>query len=298
MTTTTWSSGNIHDSDANFRIWGSEFSAKLALCGLIQTADTGQINWATVLRPAAGAVAGYEIWRFNDAMQASAPIFLRFNFGTSSAATGPSIRVELGTGSDGAGVITGIGSGVAMAMNHGDTVSGSATPTPSYFCHTEGSFGWIWKWGQSAQGCGVIARTVDATGTPTALGVMMWGYGGTSATNNSYNNLRMIRFASTATVVYSATGSTGAQYVTYVPGWLASSLLQNGDKQIYLAWGAFPEVQPVNAFGIYRATEFAQGSTFSVALVGSTPHTYIASGHQADGIAAGSVSHLMCFLWE
>lgn len=298
MTTTSWSSGNAHTNDADFRVWGSEFSAKLALCGLVQTADTGQINWATVTRPAVNVMAGYEIWRFNDAMQATAPIFLKFQFGTTTSAAGPGIRMEVGTASDGAGTLSGIGSGTAIGMNHADTVSGSSTPTPSFFCHTEGVFSWNWKRGQAAQGCGCLARTVDATGTPTALGYMIWGYGGTSATNNSYNNLRMVRFASTAAVIYSAVGVVGAQYVTYVPGWLASSLLQNGDKQIFLAWGAFPEVQPIHGFGLYRLTEFSDGSTFTAALVGSTERTYLATGHQGDGLAAGLTTYGMAMLYE
>jgi hypothetical protein len=42
-------------------------AAQIAAMGLVQTSDTGQINWVTVARPALNTIAGYEIWRFNDA---------------------------------------------------------------------------------------------------------------------------------------------------------------------------------------------------------------------------------------
>jgi hypothetical protein len=32
--------------------WGSGIAAQIAAMGLVQTSDTGQINWATVTRPA------------------------------------------------------------------------------------------------------------------------------------------------------------------------------------------------------------------------------------------------------
>lgn len=299
MTTTTWSTGNAHANDADFRAWGSEFSAKLALCGLVQTADTGQINWATVTRPAVNVMAGYEIWRFNDTMQASAPIFLKFQFGTTTSATGPGIRIEIGTGSDGAGTITGIGAGTAFPINEGDTVAGSSTPTPSYFCHTEGSFGWLWKSGNGAQGAGAIVRTVDATGTPTAVGCLAWCYGSTSATNGYNNNMRMIRFASTPSVPYSAVGTNLGMYLSFVPGWLGSTLTESGDKQVYIAWGSFPEMLPVTGMAVYLLSEFATATTFSVAMVGATARTYLASGHcGSGGIVPYTTNYRMAFLWE
>jgi hypothetical protein len=68
--------------DATFRVWGSGLAAQIAAMGLVQTSDTGQINWATVTRPAIGALAGYEMWRFNDALQATKPVFIRLDYGS------------------------------------------------------------------------------------------------------------------------------------------------------------------------------------------------------------------------
>ena len=96
-------------SDANFRAWGSYVSAQLAAMGLVQTADTGQINWATVTNPGAiNTYSGYEIWRFADALQATAPVYIKIQYGEGAATDGPGMRFQFGSGSDGAGNLTGI----------------------------------------------------------------------------------------------------------------------------------------------------------------------------------------------
>jgi hypothetical protein len=96
-------------SNATFRAWGSGISAALAAAGLVNTADTGQINWATVVLPGAGAAAGYEIWRFSDALQASAPVFIKLEYGSSGLINGthsaPQMWITVGTATDGAGTI-------------------------------------------------------------------------------------------------------------------------------------------------------------------------------------------------
>lgn len=97
-----------HTSDATFRAWGSAVAVKLAAMGLVQTADTGQINWATVLKPgAANTAMGYEIWRFADALQATKPIMLKIEYGSGSATANPGMWITVGTATNGAGVHTG-----------------------------------------------------------------------------------------------------------------------------------------------------------------------------------------------
>lgn len=106
--TSTANTAPDSSTDANFRAWGSPISAALAAVGLVQTPDTGQINWATVLKPAAAnTVAGYEMWRFADALQATSPFFFKIEYGSSAAgAVTPGIWVTTGTGSNGTGAIT------------------------------------------------------------------------------------------------------------------------------------------------------------------------------------------------
>lgn len=97
-----------NSSDANFRSWGSYIAARLLAVGLVKTSDTGQIDWTTVTAPASANVyQGYEIWRFADTLQATAPVYIKIEFGSSSAAANPAIRVQFGSGSNGSGTLTG-----------------------------------------------------------------------------------------------------------------------------------------------------------------------------------------------
>jgi hypothetical protein len=100
---------NTVTTDAAFRVWGLAYNSKLASMGLVQTADTGQINWTTVLAATlANTVQGYEIWRFADTLQATAPVFLKIEYGSGALASAGSLWVQLGSGSNGAGGLTGV----------------------------------------------------------------------------------------------------------------------------------------------------------------------------------------------
>jgi hypothetical protein len=78
--------------------------------GLIQTADTGQTaNGSFAAVGAINTAAGYQIWRFNDALQATRPVFIKFEIGSGGNNSAcPGTWITVGTGSDGAGNITGI----------------------------------------------------------------------------------------------------------------------------------------------------------------------------------------------
>lgn len=94
-------------TDALFRDWGSKLSAAIQSVGLVKTDDTGQINWSTVT--IGTGIRGYEIFRFNDTLQSSAPIFIKIEYGhQTSTTTYVLFRTTVGKGTDGAGNITGV----------------------------------------------------------------------------------------------------------------------------------------------------------------------------------------------
>jgi hypothetical protein len=107
MATQTLSLPAYLSGDADFRTWGKGVSDAIAATGLVKSADTGQIDWTTVARPAANGVAGYEIWKFTDAMQATLPVFIKLEYGVGAAADRPQVAVTVGTGTNGAGAING-----------------------------------------------------------------------------------------------------------------------------------------------------------------------------------------------
>jgi hypothetical protein len=95
-------------TDAEFRAKGTFIHDVFAL-GWVQTSDTGQINLASVAKPGtSNTSAGYEIWRMADTLQGTAPVYLKIEYGTASASAALfAIWVTIGSGSDGAGNITG-----------------------------------------------------------------------------------------------------------------------------------------------------------------------------------------------
>jgi hypothetical protein len=94
---------------ANFRLWGSFVDNTFVASGWVQTSDTGQINWGTATVPNnVNTIIGYSIFRMNDTLQATKPVFVKMEYGQGSTMTFPYIGITIGTGSDGAGNITGI----------------------------------------------------------------------------------------------------------------------------------------------------------------------------------------------
>lgn len=131
MTTFTNTSPSDGSSDANFRAWVAAFIAGVTAVGIVQTSDTGQINPVTVLAPSTvNQSRGYAMFKFNDALQATSPCFLKVEFGSNNT-TSPSIWATVGIATDGAGNLT--GSQISTRQQVNRTGAGGATLYTSYF---------------------------------------------------------------------------------------------------------------------------------------------------------------------
>lgn len=127
------------NTDAEFRTWGSGVAAALQACGLVKTSDTGQIDWATVTRPAGTTTAaGYEIYRFNDALQATKPVVIKVEYGNANSVGAPSLWITVGSTTNGAGTIT----GVAITTRRQTAFTGQAVGTV-WTAYTSGGDGRI-----------------------------------------------------------------------------------------------------------------------------------------------------------
>lgn len=175
---------------ATFRAWGANVSAQLSAAGLIQTSDSGQINWGTVTTPGAiNTMQGYEIWRFDDAFQATSPVFFKIEYGSAfGAANNPSILITLGSGSNGSGQIKGMTSG-RWGMNS----NGASTNTisNSYFSGAKDRFSmalWVLGAGMSSYYALTysIERTLNANGNTTGEGILI-----SCVSNNGYKYNRL-----------------------------------------------------------------------------------------------------------
>lgn len=181
----TWSvaPNNGASGATTIQAWGKALSDALAASGLVKTADTGQINWATVTTPsAATTAAGYEIWRLTDALQSTAPIFIKLEYGSGNPLASPSLWFTIGSATDGAGAITGT---VIRARTQLTSANGT-TPRISYLT-SDGSSLYLAMFGDSTsfhQGL-LIERSRDSTGAPTNKGLAV-AYGVTSTIVNWY----------------------------------------------------------------------------------------------------------------
>lgn len=289
MTTQSWSTDLQHTSDATFRAWGSELAIKLAAAGLVQTADTGQINWTTVTRPGVNTDGGYEIWRMNDTQQGAAPVYFRIGYGTYFSANIPRILITVGTGTDGAGTITGTALASAQLVTNWSTPNSGSWQ--SYLCVTDGAFWFAWKRGATAsnnfQGSFFFSRSVDADGVPTDLGCSIkW----------QAPAFQFLRFAASAATYTVKTVATNFPCV--VPGYPNNSLV-GSDNQAYLHWMAIPHVLPVLFECTVISTEATAGSTFAATLVGSTSHTYISLvGAGFAEPTANTALYAVAAIWE
>jgi hypothetical protein len=159
-----------NSTDAHFRSWGSALSAAWAGLGFVQTADTGQVNWTTVTHPTlANTFQGYEVWKANDALQSTCPIFFKVEYGSSSTTNNPSIRVTLGTGSDGAGTIL-QPSPLLVIGNNG----GTADATNQYECDFSGCASGGVGNPYTGAACGIVMFRVNSSTGVVPASNMPW----------------------------------------------------------------------------------------------------------------------------
>lgn len=262
---------NTITSDAAFRTWGSAYNAKLTSMGLVDNADTGSINWATVTSPGViNTVAGFEVWRMADALQATIPIFIKIEYGAGAAAANGSIWITVGSGTDGAGALTGLTSlrkqvqctATAGAITHywsGDTnrltiAAVGASAATSMFIGVE--------------------RTVDAAGAVTSEGALLI-YRGTSAWGQQAWN----QVTGPCTTIWETTlgvvgpaqapfGVFGTQLAVY-PVFHNKGVFLNPGYNIY----------------VYEDATIAAASTITFTVYGAS-HTFMTLGKASFGSAA------------
>lgn len=283
-------------TDAKFRSWGSAVSAAIVASGLTVTGDTGQINWTTVTKPVAtNTKAGYEVYRFNDTLQSTKPIFFRIDYGSSNVASGnsPGTWLTVGTGSDGAGNITGVGMVVtqgfsgAGAVNNATCTVGAAYSTTAGACTIIAGLAVSTNNPHYAGGLWCVARTCDSSGNPTGDGVVTYNH--TDKANPA------IRCASFSPAVAQASRNVGSGSISP-----AASISTGSVVQLYKNYALIPA--PYGTLGAvsYYTADITALSTFSAAPFTGTSHTYLAlgindgSGHDAS-ISANMVG---AYIWE
>jgi hypothetical protein len=205
----------------------------------------------------------------------------------------------VGTGSNGAGTIT----GVVMTRVY----IGSGTPTSivtTYVtrgCYTaaSGSLSFTWKIGstgtvnQSMAGFSLF-RSSDNTGAPTTDAVMLItnSFDGVSGSFTQFGYMQTISYLQSV-----AYGPGGAPWPNTFWGFFPFDLqttLFSGNTQVAPVFQYTPVIGVTPWLGIVLTGELAVGSTASITLVGSTAHTYLSVGSMFGPIAGLTVNSYPC----
>lgn len=289
-----------YTSDAAFRAWGSGLSAALQAVGLVQTTDTGQVNWTTVTRigtQGTEVINGYEIYRLNDALQSTAPVFIKIEYGTLNGNSGslspigsPALFVTVGTSTNGSGTLGGLALSSRTRLAGGAvtnaTTNSTAVASPVYTQGDTSSV--IMALGVSTQAQPVytslyssfpaflvIDRTRDANGVPTANGLVFATCKWPSLTGGGPPTGPTATFQLLSFAAGGLAGAVDSFWPIGIPGQGFSTGAVGADLYTWPVAVASPkaEAMMLGILGIYKG-DVTLGTTLSLTVLGST-HTYL-----------------------
>jgi hypothetical protein len=316
MTTVAQSINLNITSTAALRAWVAAMSAAFSSIGLVKTGDTGQID-ATTISYTGGSNSnnGYEIWRMNDSLQATKPVFIKVEYGSGSSYIGancPIMWFTAGTATDGAGNITGLLT-TRRALYAGFITS---TVQPSIWAG-DGTYAMMLL-GYANGGSGsnsapqiffVIDRTRNADGTINGDGLVMWrtSYGGDVGYTQGYFNASRAdaQFGSTSsqpTTVWCENYLIFDRQVAYertrysvalAPGHDWGNAVDGADITVFPMLVQAGKQTFVHAMLVGFNADFTQAVPISTTVLGSA-HTYIPIKFTPTGLT----NHCALLRWE
>jgi len=269
MTATTYSSAATQNSDAEFRAWGLELSNALTACGLPKSGDTGQIDWATVSRPAANTSAGYEIRYFNDSLHATKPFYIRIEFRSADVNTRPQMRISAASATNGAGTLSG-----TTYFSATDTCATNMTPAagnyPTFVCVKDGYVAVAFKRRASTglgEGVGFFSlmRTTDSAGSISSAGFLFYFITTTSTSGLLRRQTYLASLISDTTAFCMFPGAN-------------TTTLVGADVQVMKHFFYAPTITVCPFVVSYIHAEIGNESTFTATPVGATSRTFVALG--------------------
>lgn len=275
-----------HANAAGFQAWATELSGWFDFLNLTQTADTGQINLAGIAAvPAINTSGGYQIRYMNDSQNANFPLVFKFEYGTNATITNPNLWMTVGTGSDGAGNITGIIiARIQMMMNN--ALGSIVNPYVSLGCFVDGTAWMIFK-------RGVINGTADFMGL---------------AIHRHHDPVTEATIGDATTIIYTSNNAaTWTTFIKTVNGFRTSSIqisnpvslspsTVNGAAQTWRAYHPTPLVAAMKGF-FWAQNEFGQYNKVAQTPL-SIAHTYIMLAYLGGGQEIQSSGYMTGYLWE
>lgn len=304
MTAKSWMGPPVSwiGGDAAVSTWLVDLHEAILWAGLVQADDTGQIDPYTATMPTTAASGpsavisyGYLIYRFDDALQSEMPIFLKIQLGvngTPVSVVGVQSSVQIGTGTDGAGTLTGsVTSELPGFSCYTGSYGYSAIPGQgvSRICFSEerGFFGLVYspsnyreKRTNYAPVCLFISRTQDSSGAPTAAGVTLWapdqGYGSDSDYNPTGDPLVNVKTSSSQSISMTSTPppktARSFPYLDLPPATGTDVLVQR-------TYHRLPAPSPCLNLVMCTLTALPEGQEFTLLSGGVTESNFVAVGH-------------------
>ena len=273
----------VNDSStlANFVSWAQPISAFFATCGWQQSSDTGQVNWGTLTTIPGNGAYVYEVWQPNDALPA---YFLKVEYGNYSGSTNsPTVRLTLGTTTNGSGTITNNIIGPFYTSFSAYTAAGTGVQWPCYFSGTAGRMA-IMMWRNGPNGCPMsfaVERSITSSGVYTGTHVTLMAAGCGTSAYGTYQQQTLLFGVGVAPAP-----AVWANNNYYRSGCLPIRWFQPGQSVngVYNAGFGFDTVapyigqwdQPLTSYGSGPVYNFVEGQSYTIELYGQSI-TYIAT---------------------
>lgn len=266
---------------ANFKSWAQSISAWFATAGWLQSSDTGQVNWSTLASVPGSNAYVYEIWEPNDGLT---NFFLKIEYGNCNSANSPSMRLTIGTATNGAGALTGDLIGPYRTMtNSSPATPGGVLLFPCYFSGAAGRMS-IVMWRNATNGYPqviAIERSLNAAGTYTNTHVTLMPVGLINDDPGSvpYNQQTLVFGVGAAPAQSTANSSLvgGLAVRSFFPGSTSASSDFDGAVPFDTTApciGFFD--YPLTSLGWGNQDNYTEGQVFTTTLYGSS-RTYVAT---------------------
>lgn len=262
-------------SAANMQAMASFISSGLQDFGWVKTADTGQCNPATLPAPTtAGQVVGFEIFRMADPLQGVAPVFMKLSYGCAVGNYYFALTVEIGTGTDGAGAITGGIFGPRLIPSQSNGAANAC-----YLTADSSRFGLAYCSGGPSHSFSVwVERTKQSSGLDASDGVLVFtsSNAGLSSQYCPFTGYTIgLRTQFNLATPPGASGATAPNmYVWPIRCWTPG------------------ETSPAHGVIAYIANDFQTFSTYSVLCWDGVTRTYLMLGVQFHNVGYGSTNYI------
>lgn len=248
-------------SQTSFVAWATWLDNVFISGGWVNTADTGQtLPSALIAVTSSNQSRGYRVYRMDDALQSTAPVFVKLEFGSGNSTSNPSIWLTIGTGSNGTGGITGIianrlqisSGGAATYETYSFASAASNRIAVCPFVFSSFFFNFYFS----------IERTKNVSGADTGDGLLL------ATIDNGASpsiNTRYLPFASAAP-------PADRTFRAFLPSTAPSQMSLNVPIGLVNYYNGTPQQPGLNNV-VVNSTDFADYARFSINLYGAS-HTY------------------------